>query len=181
MGHRMNFETTAVALQLFGATFIAVFALGVQSLNVNGGHRAMAAITSLAIGASNLVLLKILPGPTGWAHHLGYFAGGVAGILCAMHYQPKLATLFNRAKRKPDATAALQAALRRFTTELPAANSEPSPPENPLGHPNFKLLVALAQDMLDADQFGHAATPEMRRRASIALGRLHSVTTAKHH
>lgn len=178
----MNFETLIVAVQLFGATFITVFALGVQSLNVNGGHKAMAAITSLAIGASNLVLLKILPGPTGWAHYLGYFAGGVAGILAAMHYQPKLAAFFRQRKAAPAGKAAadLQAALHRFTTELPgfeptAPPAMPVEPTTPHGRPNFPLLVALAQSLVEPDELGHAATPEIRRRACVALGRLHSV------
>lgn len=178
----MNLETIIVAAQLFGATFITVFALGVQSLNVNGGHKAMAAITSLAIGASNLVLLKILPGPTSWAHHLGYFAGGVAGILAAMHYQPKLAAFFRQRKASPadKATAELQAALHRFATEAPAF-APTAPPRMPVEHtaphgrPNFPLLVALAQSLIEPEELGHAATPEMRRRACIALGRLHSV------
>jgi hypothetical protein len=183
----MNMDVITVAVQLFGATFITVFALGVQSLNVNGGHKAMAAITSLAIGASNLVLLKILPGPTGWAHHLGYFAGGVAGILAAMHYQPKLAAFFRRRKARAPAEAGahLQEALHRFASELPAFEptappSMPVEPTSPHGRPNFPLLVALAQSLIDGEQLGHAATPEMRRRACVALGRLQSVPTHKH-
>jgi hypothetical protein len=37
-------------LILFTSTFILVFALGLQSLNVNNGHFVLAAITSFVIG-----------------------------------------------------------------------------------------------------------------------------------
>ena len=46
---------------VFLATFATVFSLGFQSQNVNKGHRTMAAMTSLFIGSSNLVLLKVIP------------------------------------------------------------------------------------------------------------------------
>jgi len=49
------------ALSIFAATFVTVFALGFQSLNVNNGHYGAAAFTSLVIGVSHLVLYKILP------------------------------------------------------------------------------------------------------------------------
>lgn len=43
------------ALILFVSTFVAVFALGFQSLNVNQGHYRAAALTSFAIGGGNLI------------------------------------------------------------------------------------------------------------------------------
>ena len=48
-------------LIIFVSTFATVFALGFQSLNVNNGHYYAAAVTSFVIGASHLVLYKILP------------------------------------------------------------------------------------------------------------------------
>jgi len=48
-------------LILFFSTFVAVFALGFQSLNVNQGHYRAAALTSFAIGGGNLMILKMVP------------------------------------------------------------------------------------------------------------------------
>jgi hypothetical protein len=49
------------ALILFISTFVMVFALGFQSLNVNHGHYRAAFMTSFAIGGGNLVILKMVP------------------------------------------------------------------------------------------------------------------------
>lgn len=49
------------ALALFAATFFLVLFLGLQSLNVNGGHKLMAAVTSLGISTANIVVLKTMP------------------------------------------------------------------------------------------------------------------------
>jgi len=49
------------ALIIFLSTFVLVFALGFQSLNVNNGHFRAAFLTSFAISASNLVLFKTVP------------------------------------------------------------------------------------------------------------------------
>jgi hypothetical protein len=49
------------ALLIFISTFILVFALGFQSLNVNNGHKAAAFFTSFFISGSNLVLFKTVP------------------------------------------------------------------------------------------------------------------------
>lgn len=82
------------ALLLFTSTFITVLALGIQSLNVNGGHRWWAAGTSLFIGTGNLVLLKTLPGDTTWLELAAYLAGGPAGIVSAMALHPALVRLY---------------------------------------------------------------------------------------
>lgn len=70
-------------LALFASTFVLVFALGLQSLNVNGGHYLAAFITSFFIGASNLVLFKLAPNasPTEMA---AYLLGGPFGIVLSM-------------------------------------------------------------------------------------------------
>lgn len=81
---------------LFFATFIVVLALGIQSLNVNGGHRFLAAMTSFAIGTSNLVILKIIPGPTGVVEIAAYLCGGPIGIVTAMNLHPYLAKKFGK-------------------------------------------------------------------------------------
>jgi hypothetical protein len=134
-----------IALLLFASTFVVVFALGVQSLNTNGGHRLLAFITSFFIGGSNLVLFKLLPGPTDWTQIAAYLLGGPFGIVAAMAAHPLLVRALMRhrvqAWRRPIAIAA-------------------SPAE------------ALCRDLLDPEELGHAATPEMRNRARAALGLL---------
>lgn len=77
---------TSIALNafwLFISTFLLVFALGMQSLNVNGGHYKAAFITSFMIGASNLVLFKIAPTAT-LLECVGFLAGGPFGIITSM-------------------------------------------------------------------------------------------------
>ena len=88
----------STALLLFAATFGVVFALGLQSLNVNGGHRVMAFCTSFCIGASNLVLFKMLPAQTDWLQIGAYLIGGPLGILASMAAHPHLVRL---ARRRP--------------------------------------------------------------------------------
>lgn len=73
------------ALLVFVSTFVCVFALGLQSLNVNQGHYFAAAVTSLAISGGHLFLYEIMPHPTG-LDRLGYFAGGIAGITASMWF-----------------------------------------------------------------------------------------------
>lgn len=83
--------TTAAIL--FLSTFAVVFALGLQSLNVNGGHRLLAFCTSFLIGASNLVLFKVLPGPTDTLQIAAYLLGGPFGIVCSMAAHPLIVRL----------------------------------------------------------------------------------------
>jgi hypothetical protein len=71
------------AVILFASTFLLVFALGLQSLNVNGGHVKAAFFTSFLIGASNLVLLKLGPDASGW-EIAAYLTGGPMGIVLSM-------------------------------------------------------------------------------------------------
>ena len=86
----------STALILFGATFCVVFALGLQSLNVNGGHRWAAFVNSFSIGLSNLVLFKMLPGPTDHFQIAAYLLGGPFGIVASMLAHPYLSTSFRR-------------------------------------------------------------------------------------
>jgi hypothetical protein len=84
------------ALILFASTFATVLALGLQSLNVNQGHRVMAFCTSLLIGTGNLVLFKVLPGPTTALEICAYLMGGPVGIVCAMALHPVLVRWYRR-------------------------------------------------------------------------------------
>lgn len=70
---------------IFLSTFITVFALGFQSLNVNNGHRMAAVMTSLLISGGNIVILKIIPnGDIVSINTLAYVLGGPVGIYCSM-------------------------------------------------------------------------------------------------
>lgn len=84
---------TAAALLL--STYALVFALGLQSLNVNGGHYRAAFLTSLAIGGSNLVLFKLAPNASG-LEIAAYLAGGPLGIVSAMRAHPYIVRLYGR-------------------------------------------------------------------------------------
>ncbi len=72
-----------IELALFGSTFVTVFALGFQSLNVNQGRYLAAFLTSFVIGGSSLVLYRYLPQPT-WSQIVGYLLGGASGIVASM-------------------------------------------------------------------------------------------------
>lgn len=84
------------ALYLFAATFALVFALGVQQLNVTADWYAGAFVTSLAISSANLVLFKVLPGPTGAVDIAGYSLGGAFGIVAAMRAHPYIVRRWHR-------------------------------------------------------------------------------------
>lgn len=71
------------ALIIFGSTFILVFALGFQSLNVNNGHYKAAFFTSFAIAVSNLVLFKTVP-QAGAMEIAAYLTSGPFAIIASM-------------------------------------------------------------------------------------------------
>lgn len=51
-------------------------------------HRLLSALTSFGIGAANVTVLKIMPGPTGWLEVAAYLLGGPLGILTSMAIHP---------------------------------------------------------------------------------------------
>lgn len=71
------------AFVLFVSTFVAVFALGFQSLNVNQGHYRAAALTSFAIGGGNLMILKMVPAGDLYAM-AAYLTAGPLAIMASM-------------------------------------------------------------------------------------------------
>lgn len=71
------------ALVIFASTFVLVFALGFQSLNVNNGHYCGAFLTSFFIGASNLVLFKTVPQSGTW-EIVAYLLAGPFAICASM-------------------------------------------------------------------------------------------------
>lgn len=90
-------STLATAALLFCSTYVLVFALGLQSLNVNGGHYAAAFFTSFAIGASNLVLFKLAP-DAGPFEIAAYMAGGPLGIISAMRAHPHVVRMYRKGR-----------------------------------------------------------------------------------
>lgn len=85
----------STALVIFVCTFSVVLALGLQSLNVNRGHRVMAFCTSFVIASCNLMLLKIVPKPTGLIEDVAYILGGPFGIVTSMWLHPRLVGWLN--------------------------------------------------------------------------------------
>ena len=71
-------------LLLFASAFVSVFALGFQSLNVNGGHYAAAALTSFAIGGGHLALYRWMP-DANITEIAAYLCGGPLGITASMY------------------------------------------------------------------------------------------------
>ncbi len=84
-------------LTLFASTFVLVFALGLQSLNVNNGHYIAAALTSFVIGAGQMILYKLAPHAS-WSEIACYLMGGPFGITCSMWAHPRLAKVLKREK-----------------------------------------------------------------------------------
>lgn len=71
------------AIIIFASTFVLVFALGFQSLNVNNGHYKAAFMTSFAIAVSNLVLFKTVP-QANWLEIAAYLSAGPCAIVSSM-------------------------------------------------------------------------------------------------
>jgi len=71
------------ALLIFTSTFVLVFALGFQSLNVNNGHYKAAFFTSFAIASSNLILFKTIP-QADWLEISAYLIAGPLAIIASM-------------------------------------------------------------------------------------------------
>ena len=84
------------ALYCFGSTFVAVFALGFQSQNVNQGHYLAAVFTSFAIGISSIALYKLMP-ESGLLEIIAYLVGGASGITASMYVHQR--TLGRKARR----------------------------------------------------------------------------------
>ena len=76
---------------LFLSSFFVVFLLGFQSLNVNGGYRLLACLTSLGIAICNYVLYKLIPSKDmSIIEFIFYAAGGPMGILLSMEVHSAL-------------------------------------------------------------------------------------------
>jgi hypothetical protein len=72
-----------IELLLFLSTYVAVFSLGLQSLNVNQGHYLAAAGTSVLISSGHILLYKYMPEAAA-GQMAAYYAGGILGITSSM-------------------------------------------------------------------------------------------------
>lgn len=93
----------STTLLCFGATFVSVFALGVQSQNVNQGHYLAAAVTSLFISAGHIGLYKYMPAADG-LEVLGYAAGGITGITASMWFHRSVKAWWRGRRRRDEHT-----------------------------------------------------------------------------
>jgi hypothetical protein len=87
------------ALLVFGATFLSVFTLGLQSLNVNQGHYLAAGVTSFFISTGHIFLYKYMPQPDGM-QLAGYYTGGMVGITASIWFH-KVARTWWAARAAP--------------------------------------------------------------------------------
>lgn len=71
------------AILIFISTFVLVFALGFQSLNVNNSKYAAAFLTSFFIAGSNIVLYKTVP-QAGTLEIGAYLLAGPFAIVTSM-------------------------------------------------------------------------------------------------
>lgn len=75
-------------LALFASAFVLVFFLGLQSQVVRDGHYVAAFFNSFAIGACNLVMLKLAPN-AGPAEIAAFLSGGPIAIVCSMKFHER--------------------------------------------------------------------------------------------
>lgn len=90
------------ALALFGSTFVLVFFLGLQTINVARGHYLPAFLTSIGIGISNLILFKLAPDANG-LEIIAFLMGGPFGVVAAMWSHTRIAKMLanNVSKKEP--------------------------------------------------------------------------------
>lgn len=80
-------------IYLFLASFLIVFLLGVQQLNVQHRRYIGAMLTSFGIATANYFIFKVLPvGAFDIYQFLGYASGGSFGIIAAMWLHDKFTT-----------------------------------------------------------------------------------------
>lgn len=87
-----GFTPLETATVIFAVQFVCVMALGLNSLNVNGGHRLLASLTSIVISCSWLAstyLTLIQNEPTA-LNVAAFILGGITGINSSMSAHPWL-------------------------------------------------------------------------------------------
>lgn len=84
-------------LTLFCSTFVMVFSLGIQQLNVQGGHYYLAIATSLIIGGAQIYLWRSMP-DANTSEIVATLMGGPVAIVLAMWAHPHLVRVIRRGK-----------------------------------------------------------------------------------
>lgn len=86
------------ALYISLLQLICVCALGLQSLNVNNGHRLLAALTSVVISITSLLSLSltIVRHDLSAVNIAAFITGSIVGILASMQMHPWLAARLGR-------------------------------------------------------------------------------------
>jgi hypothetical protein len=74
------------AILIFVTSALNVFALGLQSQNVNGGHYLAAGVNSFFIGGLNLFVLRTIPNTDSMTVLAAYMFSGPAGIVASMWF-----------------------------------------------------------------------------------------------
>jgi hypothetical protein len=117
------------------ATFVSVFTLGLQSLNVNQGHYLAAAVTSFFIGSGHIFLYRYMPA-AGVHEFIAYYLGGITGITFSIwfHKRAKAWLAFQRARwRRRAIDRGVRRALRRRRRPMAHGRRRSAPqPRHPL-------------------------------------------------
>lgn len=99
MVRRQRIQIVTDALLVFAATYVSVFTLGLQSLNVNQGHYVAAAVTSFFIGSGHILLYKYMP-DSGALQLAGYYLGGILGITSSIWFHKRVRSWWAERKQR---------------------------------------------------------------------------------
>lgn len=83
------------AFALFSSTFVLVFFLSLQTINVANGRRLAAFATSFGIGLGELILLKLAPDAS-FLEMLAFLSGGPFGVVVAMELHNRIERARNK-------------------------------------------------------------------------------------
>ena len=105
------------ALIIFALQFACVCALGLQSLNVNGGHYLLAVATSIIISLASLysINLTLVINSMTLINVIAFCVGSALGIVCSMRLHPNLVRLITR---RPDPPGALERGIERYSESV---------------------------------------------------------------
>lgn len=84
------------SLIILFSSILLVTMLGIQSLSINNNLRWAASINSFMISLAQLVMLKVMPGPTSHLDVFCYLIGGPIGVQITLWIFPKVKTFFNK-------------------------------------------------------------------------------------
>lgn len=86
-------------ITLFASSFVMVFALGIQQLNVQGGHYYLAVATSFVIGGAQIYLWHVMPDANA-SEIIATLLGGPTAIVLAMWSHPRFVKLLKGKRAK---------------------------------------------------------------------------------